>query len=352
MKRHPLVSIVIPVYRTEQYINQCVSSIQNQTYSNLEIILVDDGSPDGCPALCDQYSQCDSRFIVIHKENGGLSSARQVGIQAASGDYLMIVDSDDWIEPETVEICVEAAERDCCDCVMFAYVREYTYKSMENPLFDADFCYDEKESESIIHRRLVGPVGQELATPQRVDNLSSVCMKLYRIETARKGRFVSERIVGTSEDTVFNLYALDGCRISYLNRCMYHYRKDNVQSITAHHKPDLAEKWDVLYHVFEEYINGSGRSDVYMPAFFNRVACGMIGLGLNEAANPEGLMATTRRLNMILGKPLYRQAFSQLDTVSCPIHWKLFFVLCRHRMGFSLALLLKLIHYLRSRVAG
>lgn len=91
------ISVIVPIYNVEQYLDRCIQSIVNQTYSNLEIILVDDGSPDSCPALCDQWAEKDSRIIVIHKENGGLSDARNAGLKDATGELIAFVDSDDWL---------------------------------------------------------------------------------------------------------------------------------------------------------------------------------------------------------------------------------------------------------------
>lgn len=93
----PLISVIVPVYKVEPYIHRCVDSILEQTYQNLEIILVDDGSPDNCPAICDEYAAKDKRVKVIHKPNGGLSDARNAGMAAATGEYLSFVDSDDWL---------------------------------------------------------------------------------------------------------------------------------------------------------------------------------------------------------------------------------------------------------------
>ena len=101
--KQPLISVIIPVYGVEKYIAQCLDSIINQTYKNLEIILVDDGSPDACPKLCDEYSKIDKRIKVIHKKNGGLSDARNVGIDICKGNYITFVDSDDWIEKDMIE---------------------------------------------------------------------------------------------------------------------------------------------------------------------------------------------------------------------------------------------------------
>lgn len=96
----PEISIIVPVYKVEKYLDTCVRSILAQTFTDFELILVDDGSPDGCGALCDAYAKEDPRVSVLHKKNGGLSSARNVGIEAAGGKYIGFVDSDDYIAPD------------------------------------------------------------------------------------------------------------------------------------------------------------------------------------------------------------------------------------------------------------
>lgn len=105
---NPKISIIVPVYEVEPYIHKCVDSILAQTFTDFELILVDDGSPDNCGEICDEYEENDSRIRVIHKENGGPSSARNAGLNIAKGDYIGFVDSDDWIETDMYEmlICV------------------------------------------------------------------------------------------------------------------------------------------------------------------------------------------------------------------------------------------------------
>ena len=104
---NPLISVIIPIYNVEKYLARCVDSIVNQTYKNLEIILVDDGSPDRCPQMCDDYVEKDSRIKVVHKNNGGLSDARNTGIAVATGEYISFIDSDDWIDLETYDLVLE-----------------------------------------------------------------------------------------------------------------------------------------------------------------------------------------------------------------------------------------------------
>ena len=102
MSDNELISVIVPIFKVEDYLRKCVDSVINQTYKNLEIILVDDGSPDNCPKICDEYANQDSRIKVIHKENGGLSDARNAGMKIAKGEYVSFIDSDDYIS---------------CDCI-------------------------------------------------------------------------------------------------------------------------------------------------------------------------------------------------------------------------------------------
>lgn len=120
-----LVSIVIPIYKVEKYLDICLQSIKNQTYTNWEAICVDDGSPDSCPKIIDEYAAADPRFVAVHKANGGLSDARNAGMAVAKGEYLLFVDSDDFIHPQTLEICVSQALRDNSDIVAFTYHRGF-----------------------------------------------------------------------------------------------------------------------------------------------------------------------------------------------------------------------------------
>ena len=113
--KQPLISIIIPIYKVEAYLDRCVQSVADQTYRNLEIILVDDGSPDRCPDICDSWSEKDSRIRVIHKENGGLSDARNAGIRAATGELIGFVDGDDYISGEMYEILYDRILADGSD---------------------------------------------------------------------------------------------------------------------------------------------------------------------------------------------------------------------------------------------
>lgn len=116
-----MASVIVPIYKVEKYLSRCIESILAQSYENLEIILVDDGSPDSCGTICDQYKDKDSRIYVIHKKNGGLSDARNVGIQHSTGDYLFFIDSDDWVDPDYCSSAIADLENQKADIVVFGY---------------------------------------------------------------------------------------------------------------------------------------------------------------------------------------------------------------------------------------
>lgn len=125
MNDSPLISVIIPIYNVEQYLKRCVESIRHQTYSNLEIILVDDGSPDSCGKICDDYQKADNRIKVIHKKNGGLSDARNVGIEIARGEYITCIDSDDFISPFFIENLWIAIQKSECEIATSWFVDYY-----------------------------------------------------------------------------------------------------------------------------------------------------------------------------------------------------------------------------------
>ena len=118
------ISVIIPVYKVETYLHQCVDSVLSQTYENIEVILVDDGSPDSCPEICDQYANADARVKVIHQKNGGLSAARNAGVQCASGNYLAFLDSDDfWNDRTALERLVCRLQITNADVLNYSYVK-------------------------------------------------------------------------------------------------------------------------------------------------------------------------------------------------------------------------------------
>lgn len=158
MKNEGLVSIIVPVYKVEQYLNRCVSSLCSQTYTNLELILVDDGSPDRCGRMCDEWAKKEPRIQVIHKSNGGLSDARNAGIRIASGEYIAFVDSDDWVSPIFVEcLCREMRHSDCdiIECEVFRTKEEgadFPAESGKGIAYAAEAALEELIRDGVFHQ--------------------------------------------------------------------------------------------------------------------------------------------------------------------------------------------------------
>lgn len=211
------VSIIVPVYQVEDYLGECLESVLNQTYSDYEVILVDDGSPDGSGAICDGYAERDPRFSVIHKENGGLSSARNAGLEAARGDYVYFLDSDDIISPRLLETVIPRMEAGA-DQVIFQYLRMKddgtTYRDREN-LCGTYLLPEPKDRLSYLLHKLI---------PCKIS--WSACISVFSMEKIRKygQRFQDNRRI-FAEDLQFSLcYACHAEKIEVIPEDLYYYR--------------------------------------------------------------------------------------------------------------------------------
>ena len=164
------VSVIVPIYKVEKYIHRCIDSILKQTYSNLEVILVDDGSPDNCGEIADEYASKDQRVVVVHKENGGLSDARNAGMKYINGEFIVFVDSDDWIEKNMIERMVHTSLKYKADVVQSAFYYAYDDKRL------LDNRYSSTKDEPVIldNRSLM----YELVTNEKVKNFA--WGKLYK----------------------------------------------------------------------------------------------------------------------------------------------------------------------------
>lgn len=224
------ISVIVPVYNIEKYLDKCVKSIVNQTHKNLEIILVDDGSFDKCPKICDEWAQRDERVIVLHKENGGLSSARNAGLDICTGDYICFVDSDDWIDNDMISDMLDSAKAENADVVMCDFYIEQIGKECEavkteKGAFDA---------ENILYSYLIDKIRPE------------VCNKMYRSSVINSLRF-NEKIK-YAEDVPFNYEVFKRAnKIYHLGAPKYHYLQNSGNSITTSYITDArAQSWKTL----------------------------------------------------------------------------------------------------------
>lgn len=215
-----LISVIVPIYRVEKYLAQCIQSIRDQTYTYLEIILVDDGSDDGCPQICDHYAQIDERIKVIHKKNGGVDSARKAGMSVASGKYIGYVDGDDWIEPEMYGELLQYAYAYNVDVVESGVID--SLKDKENiriPYFD-EGCYKDKDFVEKIEPKLLysGVFFSHGISPY-------MWSKLFLKETVWKYQMMEGMINKRYDDIMVCLPSIvESKRIYISHNCYYHYR--------------------------------------------------------------------------------------------------------------------------------
>lgn len=212
----PKLSVIVPVYKVEKYIHKCVDSILNQTFTDFELILVDDGSPDNCGRICDEYAKKDSRVRVIHQENGGLSAARNTGIQNAKAEFITFVDSDDYIDADMYEYMLQYMKANNLDLLCSDTKQVRGDKVKINYLFDGDMLFDHDEGLEDI---LVG----------KIDN--AAWNKVYKTEIVKQHGYPERRIY---EDVATTYKYFSHCeRTGYARKAFYNYRKDNSGSIVA-----------------------------------------------------------------------------------------------------------------------
>ena len=306
------VSIIVPVYNVEQYLGKCLDTLVRQTLTEIEIICVNDGAKDDSRKILEQYAKKDDRILIVDQENQGLSQARNKGLDFVRGQFIMFVDSDDWIDLDTCEIAVKAAEDNNADLVFWSYIREFEGKSKEKTLFFADnTVFNEEQVKKKLHRRLCGLLGEELAHPDYANAIETAWGKLYSAKYILENnvRFVDTKEIGT-EDALFNLYALGYVKQAvYIKKCMYHYRKTNTSSLTSVYKKDLFPQWMNLFEKMNDYIELNSLSNDYREGLNNRIALSLLGLGLNIVSSNLKVNEKINLLEQILNSMRYRLAY-------------------------------------------
>ena len=344
------ISVIIPVHNAAPFLSQCLDSVLHQTFEDLEILCIDDGSTDESGDILRQYQASDYRVMPFFQENQGVSAARNLALQHATGDYLMFVDSDDWLEPDTCQTALEAAERTRTDVVMWTYIREYGTHRQVKHIFDKHEIVFGPEDCQRLHRRMIGLAGSELAHPETADALCTLWGKLYRrsIIAENNIEIPDIRKFGTYEDGLFNLNVFAFVRKAvFVNRALYHYRRDNAASITQSFKPDLFRQQLHVFDYMADYISTHSDIPDAQQALSNRIALSLISLGLNELENPVGILGRYAGLKAILADPRCHGAYCKLPLKPLPTHWKLFFEFARRRFTCGVYLLLWCIDHIR-----
>lgn len=241
-----LISVIVPIYGVEQYLLRCVQSVQKQVYKKLEIILVDDGSVDRCPQICDELALADPRIRVIHKQNGGLGSARNAGLDIATGTFVTFVDGDDWLSPMHIQNLYESIIKSNADIVIGGHTAASTVEEVVHPIQIREAVYIGDE---IIDEILLDMICPALNYHQDVKIQSSCCTNLYRMNVVMQHalRFTSERY-SVAEDLLFNIDFLYRAKCAAaINETGYFYY-ENQYSTTRKYNPNRTQRTFNFYN--------------------------------------------------------------------------------------------------------
>ncbi len=275
--RKGVVSVVLPIYNVEMYLNRCVKSVVNQSYKNLEIILVDDGSPDGCPQLCEDWAKKDKRIKVVHKKNAGLGYARNTGIDNATGEYICFFDSDDYIALDAIEKVYNLAIKEKSDIIVFGFCNVKRNGETGKVIipYTEKTTYAGKEVQDTFLADLIGP---DVRNGKQTDLWMSAWASMFSLDMIKKAswKFVSERDI-ISEDiySLLELYKFVN-RVSVLSEALYFYC-ENAGSLTHTYKQDrysrIKDFYNACYQLIERNNYGADVLDrIAYPYLSNTIA--------------------------------------------------------------------------------
>jgi glycosyltransferase involved in cell wall biosynthesis len=263
-----LVSVVVPIYNVEKYLVKCIDSILNQTYSNLEIILVNDGSPDDCQKICKKYSGLDRRVKVMHKDNGGLSDARNFGLRYATGQYVIFIDADDYIENKLVENAVQEIKKNNADIIIWGYFVDFvdSDEKLLNTIvrIPRQQVYESSDNNFEISTDLIGFLGY-------------AWNKMYKTQYLKINNMEFEKGLSLVEDIVFNAKVLSNCeKIVFIEEPYVHYIQRPRETLGAKYYPNYFElkkrSLSSVDNILSSWkVNSSEREDIIYNIGFNNI---------------------------------------------------------------------------------
>ena len=309
------ISVIIPIYKVEPYLRQCLDSVMNQTYKNLEIILIDDGSPDNCGKICDEYAQRDKRIIVIHKENGGLSAARNDGLRLATGEWISFVDPDDWCELDLYEKSIAKAIETSADMVIFSPYQNSRRKEERIHAFSTDFI---AEDPKVIAQLQLSALSVYY-TPFSEDHRWGQGFpwdRLYKSSVIKNNNLAFSEAVRANEDVIFNILVFQHVKkVAFFDSALYHWRM-NPASIGHKYTPDRVEVDREIYQVMVDIGKTYGLSEEYFQAVYLRTINNILAVGERCFFNPahnENFRNSLKALANVLACSPYSTALEQVD---------------------------------------
>ncbi len=339
----PIFSVIVPIFNIEKYVERCVDSLVNQSYYNLQIILVNDGSTDESGNIVQRYSS-DKRVTIINKKNGGLSSARNYGIDKCCGDYVLFVDGDDYIDTRLIEDVYKEVMHYDPDLILFPYSKKNGDKHKNVKLFDDDhIVFDQEEITEKIISRLIGPdlsMGKD--TPLNMDRLNTAWGKVYRRSIINDYRFVDTKLIGP-EDLWFNLNVIIGCKKAvYIGNHYYVYEKNNQSSILHQFDNQLLIKRFRLYKLIQDYIE-LHKLEHYRQKLNSRIIAEQFQILLNLSRSKGSLTEKHRETKKILKWQGYKSVYDISYFNGLPLYWKLFFGACKNERDVLVVIIVEML---------
>ena len=305
--KNPIISIIVPCYNVELYIKECVESILKQTYSNWELILVDDGSKDNTSRICDEYVQKDSRIKVIHKKNGGLVSARNAGFEAVNGEWHMYLDGDDWIDLDTCKELVNTIEKyNNVDMIFWKVIQDFNGKSIKGkwewPCPEKYHLYNGDECHELARHTMIYKSG-----------LTTACAKLINTEWARNNGIKHDNRLRQGEEGVeFSLRLFYYARKALYVNAYWNYYRYTEGSITKQVNEKNTEYITDCFRVMEEDIEKFVNRDAVRKMLFQRVVYGLIAIAMSTYFHPNNkdtLLIKIKKFSKVInGIPLYKES--------------------------------------------
>lgn len=266
------VSIIIPMYNSEQYISDCIKSVINQTYKNLEILIINDGSTDQSLNICKQYAIKDDRIKLIDIENSGVSTARNIGIENSTGEYITFVDSDDWLELNMIELAVKNIVEKKVDIVMWSFYRNFPTKQIESSFLPFKQKLFEKDKDILFLGSIYAKFGR--VTKVKGASIGTVWCKLYKSDIIKKNQLSFNPDLTRAQDVIFSMNAFNYAKeIYYFDERLYHYRLSDTSTTSGTRFIENTNKpFDMLLSEFKSFIkrNKLEGNKAYYKAFYAR----------------------------------------------------------------------------------
>lgn len=311
-------SVIIPCYKVERYLPQCIESISNQTLKDIEIILVDDGSPDNSGAICDDYAQKDNRIKVIHKPNGGVSAARNDGLKTATGEYVIFCDSDDWMDERALESLYLAGKNNQADVVIGDVSQVYGERVVPVHFYDKDFVTSDK----VYINELIKTNFCKKYCPNPYNGKPAFGYGGPWNKAVRRDFLIANnisfdvRVKGIFDDIIYTAYILANAKtIVYIQKNVYNYRILS-NSITHSYKANLLEINDAIFNSWSEFMVKYGSEGQFNEAYASNVIRRLkstLGLYYFNAKNPMSIREQFKDIKRLIALEPYATAISRVN---------------------------------------